>query len=687
MSLFISLVGQQPGAVAVAAATLNKHDPISRVLLLPTMKTLPMAEGLASLLGTWGMNPDILVIGDPSRSTRPLPWPVMTLANTARRVKEEIDDAAAQGMRVYFDASAGMTWHLVFLRRALSDSMRHVTALIADDRYLNTLEKGQEWPLANVGFETLLELHQVKARTRGKIPLHDSGRELWIDTSLSGPETPDQPYFFSGIYEQHGRLFAVTEINVGEKREKEAIAKAKLQARKFKALVRDPKVLNHLRPRITLATDYKPIRDRLIAYDIETRLVGPGTSLGAERWIEEWKKGNVEAPGRSLPGPRDRAPRPDIIVYRGGGGDGNPLVVCMGNDPSPTLLALTSHRPAKALLCYDAGTPFVEAITNRLLEKISTLPVGDLFPVPVNHLGDGLREQVASHLSGQDKSTWFANCSAGSNAQAWILSGLEGVIPCTLHNATATVKRTDGAVVAAYTLPPLDTQAYVCGGPWRRESGGTLADLDENRDFLEAMVHAVAECARSDRVGHVELRNIAGLIFEEFGPKERGHLEITLARDGREYRGRLPGLAVQGFWLEPLIAFSLYQAGGDKVREMIFPLVWEHLTDMRGSELKQFRTELDVALIWGTSFLGVSCKKGFRNEEGYLDAREEIVAVARTGVGRFCIPVLVGPVPWRRSRLTLPRERLLEIPLTDLDRPENLRQSIEGFITGQRTGD
>lgn len=366
------------------------------------------------------------------------------------------------------------------------------------------------------------------------------------------------------------------------------------------------------------------------------------------------------------------------------------MIVALGNDPSATLLAICSHRPRQVLLCYDRKTDFVRALAGRFVEKAKDLPFNTLSLVPSDHLGNSLKKSLPQWIGDSGERHWYANTSPGTKAQAWSLASIAGVEVCTLNTSTSKVESIDGKGLFDFSPPSILMQAFICGGPLDQRRLKTMNELRRlalpYREFLRVMAQVVVHLAERKQFGGVSLMALKGRKGEFIVDYEvRGDTtEVTVRKDGKLYSGKLPGQPNEGFWLEPIVAYALYEAGKDLVSDLAFPLSWHELRreEYRGPFP---RTELDAALRWRNSFLAVSCKANFPDEEHYWSARDEVVGVARTNLGRFCLPILVGPVPFQGRSVSDVSGRLLEIPLRRLDDRDYLRNAIEDYILQQRT--
>lgn len=176
-------------------------------------------------------------------------------------------------------------------------------------------------------------------------------------------------------YEKGGKLFWLASPNHRD------------EVRALIALKKESSALNGLRPQMTAVAKRHDFIDRLKVVGIDVMRLREDSSP-----VDTWFARGPKLPGQHSVAPAE-APK-SFQPFPGAGGDGPPLMVCLGSDPSATLVALFSHRPNTAVVFYDDKTPQVLSAAARLVAEAKDLPVGEivLWPASVS----GVRIPAAS---------------------------------------------------------------------------------------------------------------------------------------------------------------------------------------------------------------------------------------------------------------------------------------------------
>lgn len=681
--LYVSQVGQQPGAVAVGLKAAARHWGVTRALLCPTTRTLRAAERVRD----YARNalPGVEVTVHEPEGPYFGPGGLEGLARTAVE--------RAEGERLLFDVTPGLNFQVAWLSAFWRDR-DDVVYQYLDDEAAWDLVEGVAYPLDDLGLEALLAFHGLSAEWAGE------SRGVLKDLVVRDARGAEV-LRFGEAYERRGTLHGLVHIET------------KHEARALLASLGEAARAHGLRPRAIARCQRKADAMRLRADGVWAAVSWGGNAEDA-RVLREWRARRPPAPGQALGRTREESAEVDLgESVKGTGGDGPALLVCLGTDASATLTALATHRPGEAVVFYDRESPDVVRRAQRLLRAAPELAVGVLRLHPTDLRGGGIPEfRLESLVRGGDV---LANVSPGSKAQAWALARVRGARLCSLKGATAVWCQPglEGEVPAARkALPPTLVQADVQGGALV----GLAADDEELRGrlrFLHLAARVVREIARrSEDGGWIPLRKHPPRepkasylqVLREWdtgrGATARRWLRmkaVLRAGKGEEVaEGDLPGPADEGFWLEQVVAGALIAAGA---RDVVSGLRWGHLYEPRlerspgrqGPEEGSvpFRTDIDVAGRFGEGFVAVSVKLGFPKEkdgksrEQWIErARQEVKAEARACLGRFTIPVLVRPVPrglageealwdvWRE-------DGVLELPLSELGNTALIRELLE----------
>ncbi len=677
--LYVSQVGQQPAVVAVGLRAARQRWGVKRALLCPTSRTAVFAERLKAYAAS--AVPGVQV------EIREATSALLNPRDLAGLVHDMIRRAEGEG--IVFDVTAGLNFQTATISALLRDR-DDVAYQYVDEEGAWDLLEGRIIPTEDLGLETLLGFHGLRARWEGE--RHGLFEGLVV-LRTDGTEV----FRFDEAYEKNGVLHGFVRVDGLE------------GARRVTDHLRDTRGSNSLRPRIVAMCSRKADAMRLRADGVWAGWSREGRPWNSG-WLDEWRRRRPPAPGRALGMTEKPSPSRELREpVEGRGGAGPPLLLCLGADPSSTLLALCAHRPRAAVVFYDQTTPGVFHCARRLHAAAPELPVGTLQFRPTDLRGKGVPEFPVESLGGGAQP--LANVTPGTKAQAWALSRIPGIHLCSLHakdrKVTWCEPGREGEVPGTvWRLPPTLVQADVAGGSLTGLSEDDQALRGDRLRFLGLMAQVVATVARWNKHGQFFLprkppsRSVlacAWVVEEREGSFRARAVRRKPGGPDQEAEGELPGSPREGFWLEPVVAAALIQAGA---RDVITGLRWDHLYDLhdRGGvgDEDSFRTEIDVVCQFQGHFVGVSVKLGIPGKterekgERLEEIRQEIRAEARGCLGRFAIPALVRPVP--RSEATEERlwqvwkkEGVVEIPLCDLTNNTGIRKRFEQAIGALKT--
>lgn len=670
--VYVSMVGYQPAAVAVAVKTLCKHGlQPAEIVLLHTdgnKGTAGQAERLERFFDnharkTWWQQDGIVTKYRYRKND---------IAIIASALQKQVEDQ--QTSRVYYDCSAGLN----FQQAALAVEVGRLDKLVVlYSEYENLVQVGgnDKWKLADLGCHSVLSLHGLKyKKDKGKIVIQrDKKNILTLDT----------------IFERQGRLYGevvnpIPDIN---------------KARKFIASLRNIHGLNSLRIRVLARTDREVVFRRLRADQMDVVAIGekwlipknteiiPGVRKNACKIIKAWKDKNPPEPGRIAAGPDEENARPPKKVD-GCGGSAPLLLVCLGNDPSSTLTALYSHRPRIGVIFFDNSNKFITGLARRIANEAGAIPVGMLKFQPASLTGCGVCRDNVSEFQGNNE-TIYANITPGTKAQAWMLGRMQHPVkPCSLDTRSGKIRHIDnGNEIEKINAPPTLVQAKICGGPFKN-TPIHIEQADRHWPFLQKLVNWTSRLAELDAQGKFLLQQ--GGSWEHSGDHLKCELDdkekllrITIREKGREFQHTVKNNdSGDGSWLEVVTAAAFAEAG---LQDVQVGLKWSWIDRNREGH----RTELDVLGRLGVNFVAISVKSSLPSGVGV--AKAEIIAEAHSRMGRFCLPVLVRPIgkggrpQLEKNQKQHKRQRLLEIGIYQLGSFKKLKEIVNQAFQNKHT--
>lgn len=685
MKLLISQVGFQPGAVACTVRTLQKSGLVDHVWLLATKATQKTAYRLQQVLEEWDLWVRIQSINYGSGA-----------AETAVEAVHSILDNRKTGQPLPFlDVTPGLHYQTGALSRSLRE-LDDFRMVYADHQALHQLgTTPQKWQLQDIGTDKLFSLHGLRPT------IGQRQENICYEVEFS---TATGRVFFNAVAEIQGRLRAILDID----RKNKPLQEARL----LKSLLRDSSILNHLHPHVYVLTKDQYARKRLKAYSgfYLPRVKQPPLAQAVAEKLD--RAAIWPSPGYHRPGKAD-TPLTGMQMCKGRGGSGAPLILCLGNDPSSTLTVLFSQQPVHVIICYDQKSLYIQCLAERIRQQAHLLPAGEILFLPTDFLGTGLITEILTIIETLKSSlhNWEVNISPGTKAQSWELGRLPDVALFSLKQSDS-VSLSGNKIYPAKQVPLL-IQAACCGGrlkPNIEQRTSVLLQRGQH-GFLDMMLSFSADKVK-ERSSLATLQWDVGTEhkskWKKFpggkkqysirctGKADQGLLQFTIIRyrqktgsstiETREEHGVLPGPIKTGCWVEPLVAWAFLRHHRKLIDEVIIGLEWDWL-DILPTPEEIHRTEIDIVLHWRNKIVAISCKTAVSRQD-LSNKKEEIIAVARTGLGRFCLPVLVYPMKKDCNKNSLRserRSRLLEIPLSCLNDPGFLKSALDSFAEHQRT--
>lgn len=661
MTVGLSLVGFQPSATAVALKTwVREKGRVDRVLLLATARVRQegQAERLKALCTTWGCQVDILAISDTLDPGQTPPSAPEVVRDELKKLKPET--------RIAFCADPGPGYMIVAVARTLP---RNTIFLHADTAYLHalTLDNGSErherYPLESLGMEPLLALYDLGARScpwrvspdirallaaLPKIPA-----SVRCGLTFEGRELPS----IDLAYERGGWFFGLRRVkNLEQLRETERISLE----------------LGGLQPVLTPVVGSSLLQEHAKAARFHA--IFPN-----QKELSGWLNGPIPPPGHAIV-PEAPAPPNSLASCTGRGGEGLPLVVWIGTDPSATLVSLCTHRPRHAWILYDAHTPAATEMAKRLRMCSRFLPVTTLEFVGSDLLGRGIVPLLSKQRSrGQ---ALKADISPGRKAQRVALARLPGVQLWSIHTRLGkAVPLVPGPEPLELQGPNLVTQVRMSGGRLARPGDDACAWDPHRRQFLTLLARFLASAltGRSRRLPLDPLRNICC---------EVGRLSVNGDLVEVEYEGKRKKNTLKpqgGYWFERVVAACFVAAEADEVRVGV-RWAWppESLPPTK-HRLAAFRDEVDIVARFGPRFFVASCKVG--SQTTLAAAAREIEAVASRLVGRLVVPLVIKPWidPLQIQKRRTIRQGAAFLDLAALCDPNRARQTLHELWSARST--
>lgn len=692
MSTLITLVGQQPGAIAVTAKTLIEKEKLSHVVLLPTEQTFGECHRLMGYL-------------DRLKKNSTISWHIIAteLETPSPRYKFAWDlilEKLRQGNLpepVYFDTSPGLNYQIALISHYLREEPRLIP-LYAEYNYLYCLvDENIKWELSDIGFKELLDLHQLEA---DKIPSDLGGfvEEVTIKGTILDIK-------FIKAREKCGRLHGLARIWADQtiapntQEAKDEAHRIKQDARRLEAVTKSPSILNNLRPVLCVWTNSITTANRLQAYGIKWILTNDIITA-----MKTWEETLNQPPGQFIPGESEET----IDLSKGYDEcpclriewKGENLIVSLGSDPSSTLLSIFTHKPSIVVILVDDNTPWIKSIAKRIKDRISDFSAEKVIFLATDISGNIPKKACQKLSELLSTGGWAANITPGTKGQTWNMARLSGVMLWSLENQNQQAKplQPEGEIrPLTYSFPPLLLQASVNGGRLKKD-GISKEEIKEKEKFLLGFINIIASYSKKNAKGKIE----APVPWDggaEIFLNEENYIKCTGINPGKEEvsfevsfnRVNESGSVTSppddlGRWLEELVAGAFLAAGGSKITDLRVGMRWDWLENFVPANV--FRTDVDIVAQWKGQYIAISCKLGVKAEE-LEEWRAEIMAEGRAGLGRMALPVLVrGGIPHKKAERIAGKSiqnGFLEIGLTLLNDHALLNHLVEQALEANQT--
>ncbi|MCX7858310.1 MAG: hypothetical protein N2513_10115 [Deltaproteobacteria bacterium] len=318
---------------------------------------------------------------------------------------------------------------------------------------------------------------------------------------------------------------------------------------------------------------------------------------------------------------------PEEMVYNtGNSGKNGILYLALGTDVLPTLIALWTHRPRKAVLFYTPFDQVIERYKNSLIKNAHLIPVEKISFVKTSIIGESI---LTYREVCEEKEPKFANVTSGTKAHAAFLSlfAKSNKFPiCSIRTDDETVEEIPAGEKKELTGPdPVELLILRGMNVPPRGYGVGKDELLKDRDHYEGILTFIRMIPPSSSVRRLIRHGgeIPGARIEVFPEEQR--IKIFLKQHNRV----LEFSTQNNQWFENLIGYVMLLQGADAVRVRV-------LTDRE--KQASTLTEIDVVARFKSTYYAISCKAGdFEKNE----ASVEISATSKL-FGRFTIPLIAS---------------------------------------------
>lgn len=376
----------------------------------------------------------------------------------------------------------------------------------------------------------------------------------------------------------------------------------------------------------------------------------------------------------------------------------NTLVVCMGTNLEPTLLAICSHKPKYVLLCHTPPKKDDNIVCEYVKRFQELAPQLGVSITPVRLDIDGcFAEQALPRVPDGAELDVAVNVSPGSKGQGAMLA-----LWAKRHGFRVWSLNT-GKSCCSELYPTMDAKplpfelcdpalCFRLHGIELLNAGQDEKSLTDDRPVMDAILEFMSMAIAAGKDNE---------LFKPKGKVQIGKAELIDTGYGFRFRnGKIDyKFESKGKWLEKLMAVALLRAGAAHVRMNLATRWREDIEDKTISDKKLLetphRTEIDVVGAIDGNFVLVSCKSYRNGEQGkeqnkagknidemVKDAAAEIRNVGAS-MGRFALRMLVH----MHCNKAEPAEsgRVMVLGWRDICQPEELRERIKQLRSLQST--
>lgn len=621
--VLLSLVGLQPAAVlAFLKSWESAYGAPHGALLLATTGSKVFAGRVAREAASLQVQVDAVSSALASGSSGPDQTP-----DAVTSVKAFL--AAHPGCRPVLFVNPGLAYQVAVLARALPADTVWVSG---SSRGFEVYGEGLELqllPAANLGLATVFRLHDL-SYTEGAVrpPL-----DRWLEgTALPGGvvtgltfDVANQPLTLDLAYERGGWVQGLVSIPAKSSGgERDAVLGAE-RLNRIRLALRPARGVGEFRLNMAVTKASRSANEH-------AQTAGIAVVNAAQ--LEKWLQGGGEHPGATVAETRD-LPRGHVKATEG---DGPPLVVWLGTDPSATLNSILTHRPGQALVCFDPATPAVKEQAIRLRESAKFLPCTDLKFIRASP-GLQLANRLRAELVDPPPPTVRLDITPGTNTQSVALARLPFGQLWSQHRGRGEALCLESEDHVPLATPGLCLQATMAGGTLLKR-GDLASGWDPKRVqfLLEAGKVLARARAAGTRVSRGREVRAEGLILRPDGQKHALLIDGT----GRTTSG---SWRQGGAFFEDLVAAGFRAAGAEEVR---VNMMWSYTRAHQQELQKAFRNivrrdEIDVCVKWDAVYYIVSCKTADAKAGAVSKEIRAALAEAESHsqlLGRFCIPLV-----------------------------------------------
>ena len=343
----------------------------------------------------------------------------------------------------------------------------------------------------------------------------------------------------------------------------------------------------------------------------------------------------VSIPSRAAAPPVARMPSPWRINNKLATGNDIALLTTLGPNILPTLIALWTCRPKRAVLFFTPNDDQVKKAVANMEKWQDLLPAEILEFRPMDFWG---KEIGRFNKSGAGN--WQVNISPGTKAQKLFLTRWaagNGATLVSIVTADQKLHQIPSGITADLNAPD-PVSLLKLAGETIDDKYLDKAGLKKNKRDLEMLAGFLTAIKNSEQ--RSALKSFPNfplkMVGYSFASEKKGFC-LSRKTGGKERKIRM----ATGFWLELLTGYMLVKAGADDVAVRVRTQWSEELSkDLNSNPFlrsEPFRTDFDVIARFAARYFVIECKTS--RDESLRKSGRQVLKVAGV-LARFAVPLV-----------------------------------------------
>lgn len=314
------------------------------------------------------------------------------------------------------------------------------------------------------------------------------------------------------------------------------------------------------------------------------------------------------------------------------------LITLLAPNEVPTMLAVFSHRPEKAILFYTANNQKVCQIKDHILKNMNQLPVQELQFVPISFMAKEILNLPPFPEMNAEVNVGPGHKVAGFFLAMWAAAN-NGKLFSINNNTDQIEQIPDGDSLPCQGARP-ELILKLSGSPDNVVSCGVKEnELLKKQDIYQAVLSFIdlikdnPEAMKNFPNNPIQLQPKAEYSVSVSSKKQE---TATIEMSGKKTNFKITG----GQWFEELVGYQFLQAGAETVSVRV-RVGWgdesQRILEKRHDHQVSHRNDIDVIARFKGKYFMISCKSG---EKGGVGNECELTDFHAKTVAHFGVPMV-----------------------------------------------